>query len=88
MRSKEKPSSSKLVLETIQGNSQNENNDSEVEPKCNKRARIEKCFGPNFLMYVLEREPLTFKEAVNSPKSLMWKEVIESDIDSILQNHT
>ena len=88
MRSKEKPSSSKLVLETIHGNSQNENNDSEVEPKCNKRARIEKSFGPNFLMYVLEREPLTFKETVNSPKSLMWKEVIQSDIDSILQNHT
>ncbi|WJZ94150.1 hypothetical protein VitviT2T_013032 [Vitis vinifera] len=33
-------------------------------------------------------EPQTFKEAVNSTEGLMWKEVIKSEIDSILQNHT
>ena len=41
-KSKEKPNSSKQVLETIYGNSQDENNDSEVEPKCSKKVRIEK----------------------------------------------
>ena len=33
-------------------------------------------------------QPWTFKEVVNSSESLMWKEVIQSEIDSILQNHT
>ena len=39
-------------------------------------------------MYVLKGEPQTFKEALNSSESLMWKEVIQSKIDFILQNHT
>ena len=34
---------------------------------------------------MLEREHHTFNEAV---KSLMWKEVIKSEIDFILYNHT
>ena len=46
-----------------------------------------KSFGPDFLTYMLEREPQTFK-AVNSSDGPLWKEAIKSDIDSILQNHT
>ena len=68
-KSKEESSSSKRVLETINENSQDQ--DGEVEPKCNKRARTEKFSSPDFLMYVFEREPRTFKEAVNSTKGLM-----------------
>ena len=37
---------------------------------------------------MLEGEPRTFKEAVDSIKGLMWKETIKSEIDSILHNHT
>ena len=82
----EESSSSKRVLETINENSQDQ--DGEVEHRRSKRVRIEKSFDPDFLKYVLEGEPQTFKETVNSSKSLMWKETIQSDIDSILQNHT
>ena len=86
--SKEKPSSSKRVLETIHENSQDEDTDGEVEPRRSKRARTEKSFGPDFLTYMLEGEPQTYKKAVNSTESLMWKEAIKSEIDSILYNHT
>ena len=41
-KSKEKPSSSKRVLETIHENSQDENTDGEVEPRHSKRARTKK----------------------------------------------
>ena len=37
---------------------------------------------------MLEREPRTFKAVANFTKSLMWKEAIKSEIDSILYNHT
>ena len=37
---------------------------------------------------MLEGEPRTFKEAMNSTEGLMWKEDIKSEIDSILHNHT
>ena len=86
--SKEKPSSSKQVLETIHENSQDEDTDGEVEPRRSKMARTEKSFGPDFLTYMLEGEPQTYKEAVNSTESPMWKEAIKSEIDSLLHNHT
>ena len=54
---KEESSSSKRVLETINENSHDQDKDGEVEPKRNKRARIENSFGSNFLTYMLEREP-------------------------------
>ena len=54
---KEEPSSSKHKLETINENSQDRNEDSEVKPRRSKRERIKKYFGPKFLTYMLEREP-------------------------------
>ncbi|RVW86309.1 Retrovirus-related Pol polyprotein from transposon TNT 1-94 [Vitis vinifera] len=68
--------------------SQDKNEEVEVEPRHSKRVRTEKSFGPDFLTFMLEGEPQTFKEAVNSTEGLMWKEAIKSEIDSILQNHT
>ena len=55
--SKEKSSSSKRVLETINENSKDQDKDSKVKPRCSKRARKEKPFGPDFLTYMLEGEP-------------------------------
>ena len=86
--SKEESGSSKQMLETIDENSQGQNKDGEVEPRRSKRARVEKKFSPDFLTYMLEGEPQTFKETVNSIDGLMWKEAIKSEIDSILHKHT
>ena len=72
-KSREEPNSLKRVLETINENSQDQDKEGEVEPKRSIRARTKKYFGPDFLTYVLEGEPQTFKEAVNSTKSLVWK---------------
>ena len=59
-----------------------------LEPRHSKKARIEKKFGPDFITYVHEGEPQTFKEAVNSTECLMGKEAINNEIDFILHNHT
>ena len=61
---------------------------NEVEPRRNKRAKMSKSFGPNFLTYMLEDEPPSFKEAISTPKAPFWKEAVNSEIESILQNHT
>ena len=53
---KEEPGSSKSKLETI---SQDQNEDSEVEPRRNKITMIEKSFSLDFLTYMLEEEPQT-----------------------------
>ena len=53
-----------------------------------KRARTSKSFGPDFLTYLLENEPLIFKEAMSSTEASLWKEAVNSEFESILQNRT
>ncbi|KAL0301725.1 UNVERIFIED_CONTAM: Retrovirus-related Pol polyprotein from transposon TNT 1-94 [Sesamum radiatum] len=58
------------------------------EPRRNKRAKRAKTFGPDFLTYLLENEPRTINEALSSPEAPFWKEAINNEIESIMQNHT
>ena len=60
---------------------------NEVEPRRSKRTKTLKMFGPDFLTFMLEDEPQSFKEAMSTPEAPLWKEVINSEIESILQNH-
>ena len=50
--------------------------------------RTSTSFGSDFLTFLLENEPQTFKEAMSSSDSSFWKEAVNSEIDSILRNHT
>nr|GEZ33495.1 Pol polyprotein [Tanacetum cinerariifolium] len=59
-----------------------------IEPRRGKRARTEKSFGPDFVSFMVENEPMSYREAVTSLEGHQWKEAIKSEIDSILQNHT
>ena len=41
---------------------------NEVKPRRSKRAKTSKLFGSNFLNYMLEDEPQSFKEANSTPE--------------------
>jgi transposase InsO family protein len=58
------------------------------EPRRSKRAKVYKTFGLDFITYVLEDEPKSIKDALSRPDAPLWQEAINSEIDSILQNHT
>ncbi|GKD29583.1 hypothetical protein Tco_1240361 [Tanacetum coccineum] len=58
------------------------------EQRRSKRARIKKLFGSDFVSFMVENEPTSYREAVTSSEGHQWKEAIKSEIDSILQNHT
>ena len=77
---------SKKTHDTTIDSSQGQQDDD--EPRCNKRTRMSKSFGPDFLTYLLEDEPQSFKEAMSSPEAPYWKEPINDEVESILQNHT
>ena len=51
-------------------------------------SRISKSFGPDFIAYAIESESQIFKEAMSTLEAQMWKEIINSEIESILNNHT
>ena len=61
---------------------------AEIEPRRRQRSRISKSFGPDFIAYVIKSEPQTFQEAMSTPEAQIWKEGINSEIKSILSNHT
>ena len=58
------------------------------EPRRSKRQRVHKSFGPGFLAFLLKNEPQTFKEAMKSSEAQYWKKAINSEVESILNNHT
>lgn len=66
----------------------NEPEPSEVEPRRSKRVRIEIFFGDEFFTFLTEDEPSTYIEAMSSSDAPFWKEAINSEIESILQNNT
>nr|GEW77384.1 retrotransposon protein, putative, Ty1-copia subclass [Tanacetum cinerariifolium] len=72
---KETGSSSRLDDEVFQDKRQRDDNDlhderqyqleeEEVEPRRSKRARTEKSFGPDFVSFMVENEPTSYREAV------------------------
>ena len=84
----------KRTIDTVKDSDQTDQesdqrvNAETIEPRRSNRARTSKSFGPDFLTYLLENEPQSYKEAMASPEAPLWKEAINSEIDSILQNHT
>ena len=58
------------------------------EPRRSKRGRIEKDYGDDFLVYSVEGEPSTYSEAMSSPDAPFWKEAIDSEMKSLLENNS
>jgi len=81
----EETSSTKRTFDDAIGDNENQKVD---EPRRGKRVRTSKSFGPDFLTFLLEKEPQSFKEAMSGPEAPLWKEAINSEVESILQNHT
>ncbi|KAK9714494.1 hypothetical protein RND81_06G098700 [Saponaria officinalis] len=72
-----------------------------LEPRRSKRSRVEKSFVLDVLMeedgryldnelvdmYIVEEDPKTYSEATRSVHASLWKEAIDSEIESIMPNH-
>ncbi|GKA26863.1 retrovirus-related pol polyprotein from transposon TNT 1-94 [Tanacetum coccineum] len=59
-----------------------------VEPIRNKRVKVNKDFGPDYMTYIVNEEPQTCKATIDSSEAPYWKEAIQSEIDSIVHNNT
>ena len=64
------------------------NKQNEESQRLTKRQKTSTSFESHFVTFLLESEPQTFKEAMLSSDSTCWKEVVNSEIESILSNHT
>jgi len=64
-----------------------EKDDNEV-PTRNKRQRIAKSFGDDFIVYLVDDTPTSIAEAYASPDADDWKEAVRNEMDSSLSNRT
>ncbi|KAF3651628.1 hypothetical protein FXO38_16526 [Capsicum annuum] len=81
-RNEQSSGGSKRPRDKLSENVQNDEN-----PRCSTRQRMSTSFELDFVTFLLENEPQTFKEAMASTYSSFWKEALDSEIDSILSNH-
>ena len=58
------------------------------ELRRSKRQRKETSFGNDFYTYLVDKDPVTYSEAISSSDTLFWKKAIKNEIDSLLQNQT
>nr|GEW26159.1 retrotransposon protein, putative, Ty1-copia subclass [Tanacetum cinerariifolium] len=59
-----------------------------VKPRRSKRAKVTKDYGPDYMTYIVNEEPQTYKATMESLEAPYWKEAIQSEIDSIVHNNT
>ena len=64
-----------------------EENDTIVTRK-SKRQRTAKSFGDDYIVYLVDETPMTIEETYSSPDIDLWKEVIRSEMDSVMSNGT
>src|SRR5436190_9749061 len=57
-------------------------------PRKSKRQRTTKSFGDDFIVYLVDDTPRTIAEAYSSQDTDYWKEVVRSEMDSIMANGT
>ncbi|GKC47425.1 hypothetical protein Tco_1065147 [Tanacetum coccineum] len=61
----------------LQDERQDQPKKEEVEPRRSKRARTEKSFGPDFVSFMVESEPTSYREAVTSSEWLNGKKPLK-----------
>ncbi len=73
------------IDQMFEGNLEEENI---VDTRKSKRQRTAKSFGDNYIVYLVDDTPRTIEEAYSSPDADYWKEVVCSEMDSIISNGT
>ena len=58
-----------------------------LEPRRSKRVRIEKDFGDKIFTFLTEGGPNNYNEAMSSLNAPFWKEAINNEMESIIQNN-
>jgi hypothetical protein len=62
--------------------------DNNIVARKSKRQRVVKSFGEDFIIYLVEDTPTTIAEAYFSLDADLWKEAVQSEMDSIMSNRT
>ena len=73
-----------IAMEQVENPVEGENG-THVRSKIQRTAKL---FGDDFIVYLMDDTPRTISEACAPPDADYWKEVVRSEMDSILANGT
>jgi hypothetical protein len=62
--------------------------DNNIVARKSKRRRVAKFFGVNYIIYLVDDKPTTIAETYSSLDAYLWKEAVQSEMDSIMSNGT
>ena len=62
--------------------------DNNTVARKSKRRRVVKSFGEDFIICLVEDTPTTIAETYSSIDADLWKEIVQSEMDSIMSNGT
>ena len=75
-----------ILEKSLQSNEESSSKVQEenLEPRRSKRGKLAKYFGPDYMTYVVNKEPQTYKDDMDSSEAPFWKKAIKSESDSIV----
>jgi hypothetical protein len=83
------PESNELVIHAdVETHKDIPKEDNNTVARKSKRQRVAKSFGEDFIIYLVDDTPTTIAEAYSSLDADMWKEAVQSEMDSIMSNGT
>jgi hypothetical protein len=62
--------------------------DNNIVTRKSKRQRVAKIFSEDFIIYLMDYTPSTIVEVYSSLDADLWKEAVQSEMDSIMSNGT
>jgi hypothetical protein len=77
-----------IVYADIESHEEISEEDNNTVTLKSKRQRVAKSFGEDFIIYLLDDTPTTIVEPYSSLDTDLWKEAIQSEMDSIISNKT
>ena len=77
-----------VIYADVETHMENAVEDNTIVTRKSKRWRTTKSFGEDYIIYLVDDTPQTIEEAYSSLDADLWKEAIQSEIDSIMSNET
>ena len=83
------PETHELVIHTdVETHEENLEEDNNIVTPKSKRRKVAKSFGEDYIIYLVDDTPKTIEEAYSSLDADLWKEAVQSEMDSIMSNGT
>jgi hypothetical protein len=77
-----------IVHANVESHEEIPEEDNNIVTRKSKRQRVAKFFGEDFIIYLVDDSPTTIVEAYSSLDADLWKEAVQSEMDSIMSNGT